>query len=202
MTRHLTGLALGVALTLAFAAAGVCGKDDKEKEDEDVVAARKDVVDLTTMVKEGKGAKAVAAKVKAIRAKHDDLILVMKVFKLKEKGGLGIGPKPDPKDGIEKRLEHLASNKTAVLGAIQLKAQSAELIEMAHVGAAMAELVKPYFHKPVKGNNRRVWDRHADRQKRASDDLIKAVRAGNGLAVKRAAADMVKACNDCHSDFR
>lgn len=200
MSRYALRMAVGVAL--AFTAISFADKGKDDKEDPDVVAGRKDVVDLAQMIKDGKGARDVQAKVKAIRGKHDDMVNLMRVFKIQEKGGLGIGPKPNPKNGIEKRLIELASVKAKVLAPADVKAESASLLELAYVSLAMAEIAKPYFPGNKNGKNKQAWDGYADDQKTAANGLIQAVKAGNGKAVKASAEKLLDACNDCHKAFR
>src|SRR5690349_14086181 len=86
MRKYAIGLAVGAALVVgAVAIAG-----DKAEEE----AARKDILDVAKAIEDGKGAKAIQAKVKAIKAKGYELDVLMLVYKTKQKGGLGFGEKP------------------------------------------------------------------------------------------------------------
>src|SRR5262245_10020893 len=99
MKHSLIGLAVGVALTLAAVATARDDDDDK-----DVIAARKEVLEVLDAVKGGKDDKVLAAKAAAIHKKNIDLNYLMAVYKLKEKGGVGVGAKPDPKSGVEAKI--------------------------------------------------------------------------------------------------
>ena len=97
MKKYAIGLAVGVALTLALSPL-VSSARDKESDD-----AQKDVLDVLKLVEAGKD-KDVKDKVAAIKKKDVELMHLMKVYKLKEKGGLGYGDKPDDKSGVEAKI--------------------------------------------------------------------------------------------------
>jgi len=188
MTKYANGLALGVALVVA-----TVGVAQNQKAD-----PQKDVLDVARVIEEGKGANAVQAKVKAIKAKGYDLDELMKVYKLKEKGGLGFGEKPAAKSGIEAKIQAL----TKGLPAATLKKESKDLLKLADVNLAMAEITRPHFVKPMEGKGKKDWDKWLDDQAKASKDLIDAVKAQDGKAVAKAARQLQNACTECHATFR
>jgi Cytochrome C' len=198
MTKYAIGVAVGVALTLALAAVGTAR--DKE-DDKDTVEARKEVLDVVKAVEEGKDDKALASKAKAIKDKDVELNYLMKVYKLKEKGGVGFGDKPEPKSGIEAKIIELGRTERGPSVAT-LKKEGKEIIKLAQLNVAMAEIAKPHFGKPMDGKNKKDWDKWLDEQKAAAKELIEAVKKEDGKAVAKAAKEMLATCTECHSHFR
>jgi hypothetical protein len=202
MTRYAIGLAFALAVTLAFAAVGTAQKEEKDKKDKvakEVLDARKDILDLTKTIESGKK-DAVANKVAAIRKGHD-LDSLMKIYQIHEKGGLGYGEKPDAKSGVEAKIIALQRNPRGPSPAV-LKKESADLLKLAYVNIAMAEIAKPFFNKPMEGKGKKEWDGWLDDQKKASEDLVKAVKAEDSKAVAKAAKALLDSCTDCHAVFR
>jgi hypothetical protein len=188
------GLAVGVVLVVG--AVGLAQAPNPA-----VVAARKDILDVAKAVEDGKGDKVVQAKVKAIKNKPTDLEDLMKVFKMHKKAGIGFGPKPTPDSGIEVKINELQRNANGPAAAA-LKKDSEDLVKMAYVTMAMAEITKPHFIKPVNGKGKKDWDKWLDDQKQSSVDLIAAVRRGNAKAVAAAAKKLQDSCTECHAAFR
>jgi len=200
MTKYAIGLALGVAVLLALSAAGVArDKDDDEKE---ALEARKDVLDVLKDVEDGKGDKDLAAKGAAIQKKGTDLNLLMKVYKPKDKGGVGF----DTKTGFEGKIIALQRTERGPAAAT-LKKEAKDLVKLAHVNVAMAEIGRPHYaaYKDVgKGNGKtqKDWDKWFDDQKAAAKELIEAVKKEDGKAVSKAAKDLLATCTECHAAFR
>jgi len=201
MRKYLLGLAVGVALTLALIAVGTARDDKDKEEDKDVVAARKDVLDVFEAVSGGKGEKVLVEKATAIQKKGVDLNNLMAVYKLKEKGGVGYGEKPEAKSGIEAKIIALQRNKRGPAPAV-IKKEKDDLIKLAQLNIAMAEIAKPHFPGNKGGKNKKDWDGWLDDQKKAANDLIKAVNAGNGAAVAKAATNLLGSCTNCHDTYR
>jgi cytochrome c556 len=105
-----------------------------------------------------------------------------------------------PTDGLESKINALDKKKT--IPAATVEKESEALIQMAKINIAMAEITKPYFQKPKGGKGKKDWEGHSDAMKKASQDLIKAVKAKDGTKVKTALGNINNACNNCHSDFR
>jgi len=200
MTKQVIGLAVGAAMVLAFAAIGVARDKDKE-EDKDVVEARKDVLDVLKAVEDGKGDKDLADKADAIKKKDVELNNLMRVFKLKEKGGLGFGEKPDDKSGMEAKIIELSRTERGPAKE-KLKKESKDLIKLAQLNIAMAEIGKPHFPGNKGGKTKKDWEKWFDDQKQAAKELIEAVKKEDGKAVAKAAKDLLSTCTDCHADFR
>jgi hypothetical protein len=193
MTRYALGLAVGAALVVGVVVA--------QNPNPAVVAARKDVLDVTKAVEDGKGDKAIQAKAKAIKNKGVDLEDLMQVYKTRQKNGLGFGAKPANNSGIELKIQELQRNARGPAVAA-LKKDSEDLVKMAHVTLAMAEITRPHFNKPMNGKNKKDWDKWLDDQAQASKDLIAAVKAVNPKGVALAAKKMQDSCTECHAAFR
>ena len=109
--------------------------------------------------------------------------------------------KPDPKSGVEAKIIALQRTERGPSAAV-LKKEAADIIKLAEVNMAMAEIAKPYFTKAAEGKGKKDWDKWLDEQKKASEDLIKAVKASDSKAVAKAAKELLASCTDCHSVFR
>jgi hypothetical protein len=194
MSRYAFGLAVGAALVLGTIAVG--------RDETDDAKAQKEVLEVASAVEKGKSDKDLAAMAKEIKDKKGlELDSLMKVYKLKVKGGLGFGPNPAANSGIEAKLQELQRLPKGPAPRV-LKRGAKDLIKMAYVTQAMAEIARPHFHKPVEGKNKKDWDRWLDDQKQASTDLLNAVQKQNGPAVTQAAGRLLASCTECHQVFR
>jgi len=194
MTRHAIASVFGVAVTLVLTAGG--GARD-EREDKETVEARKEVLAVVKMVEDGKSDKEIADRAAAFRKKDVDLNYLMKVYKLKERGGLGYGENPEPRSGLEAMIIALGRGKGPSAGT--LKKERKALIKLAQVNVAMAEIARPHHPGKKFGKDQKEWDKWLDDQKQAARDLIDAVKKEDGPAVARAAKELLAACTDCHS---
>jgi len=199
MTKYVIGLAAGVALTLALSAVGVAR--DKDEEDKETLEARKEVLDVLKAVEDGKDDKDLAARAESIKKKDVELNYLMKVYKHKEKGGLGFGDKPEPKSGMEQKLLDLQKNPAGP-GAAALKKEKKDLIKLAQLNLAMSAIARPHFQKPMDGKTKKDWDKWLDEQKAAAKELIEAVKKEDGKGVAKAAKDVYNSCTECHAVFR
>jgi hypothetical protein len=194
MTKYVIGLAVGTALVVATVVVAQLPNPAQ-------AAAQKDVLDVAKAIEDGKGNKAIQAKVKAIKGKGTDLADLMWVYKNRQKAGLGFGAKPADDSGIEKKILELQRTARGPAAAA-LKRDSEDLIKMAYVTLAMAEITRPYFNKPANGKGRMAWNKWLDDQEKASRDLIAAVKAENPKAVAQAAKNLLNSCTECHAVFR
>jgi len=205
MTKYAVGLGLALALSLAVAAVAEDKEKKEKKEDKELVAARKDTVDLAELYgKDPKDFKKedVVKKVSAIRKAHE-LDLLMKAYKPKESGGIGFGGAAGKANGIENKITALQRYKDGKGPSVaELKKDEADLVKMGLLNLAMAEIVKPYFKMKMKGKDKADWEKYADNQKAAAEEFIKAVKKHDGPAVAKAAKNLLGSCTDCHSAFR
>lgn len=194
MKKYVIGLAVGAALTLAWTAVGTARY---KADDEDVVAARKEVVDALKMVETGKG-KDLEAKATAIKKKDMDLNnLMIAAYKPKDKGGIGF----DAANGMEKKLIDLAKDTPTKAA---LKKEKLDLIKLAQLNIAMAEVAKPHFNKPKGGKTQKDWDNWLKEQKKSAQELLDEVKKDNPdpKVVSKVAKNLQNSCSECHSAFR
>jgi hypothetical protein len=134
--------------------------------------------------------------------KKKELGDVMNMFKLRTKGGLGIGPKAGAvtPDGIEAKVGALAKKK---LTAAEAKNQAPDLEQMAddiaaisHVGDANTPTKKDAEKDPNK------WTKWMDEMRKGSQDLKKAAKAKDPNAIREAAKKTNDSCSNCHGVFR
>jgi hypothetical protein len=175
--------AFALALGLVLAAVGLAQKPNAV-----AAAAQKDIVDLAQTLRDGK-TQLVAEKVTAIKARHT-LDNLMTVFKIREKGGLGF------------EMKVIALQRSERGPSAVLKKESADLIKLAHVTSAMAAITRAYPPGGGKAGDKKRWNGALDEQKKASDELIKAVNANDSKSVSRAARRLLNACTVCHSSYR
>jgi cytochrome c556 len=131
-----------------------------------------------------------------------DLEDVSWAFKLRQKGGLGVGPKAGLviQDGIELKLIALEKKQ---LTAAQLDKEAADLQRMAEVARAVAEAIPEYAEKYTKTPKQaKQWNGYVEDMKKASADMIAAVKANDAKSIKDIANHLNTSCNDCHKKFR
>lgn len=196
MNRIARALALGVTLALAVGLLTGDGQayyvsDDMKKDLDDLVAAIKG--DDAAKVKKLTG---------AMKQKNDDLNEWMGIYKPTKSKGIGYDPdKKGPGDGIEKRIIDLASKKA--LPDTQLKKEQDLILRTAYYNLAMYHLTKEFSpKKPKGGKGEKEWNTHNEEVKHGSEAVIKAVKAGDPAALKKAMGTISSGCNECHTDFR
>lgn len=197
MTRFARTLGFGSLLTLAVVLLAGQGtvrayEDDKEA----IKQAQKDLIELAKAIEDGKDGKALAA---AMKKKYEDLAPIMHAYKPSPKGGIGVGKKAAG-DGIELKIINLGKR---ALSAANLGKEKDDIVKMAYINAAIAEVTYLYGPaKPKGGKGPKDWKQHTDDQLKASLELAKAVKAGEAAKIKTAANNLNNACNNCHTDFR
>ena len=194
MSRFFRMWTLGTALiaVMAFVAVGTPSRADDEDE-KLIKEAQKDVLDLAKQIADGKDVQAAADK---ISKKYEDLNTIMYAFKPKAKKGIGVGAKGD---GIEQKIQSMGKR---AIPAGTLQKQKAELIKMAYINIAIANLTMNRPVKPKGGKGTKEWKEHTSEMKKASMELIEAVKSGDPAKVKSAAFKLEGSCTNCHSDFR
>jgi cytochrome c556 len=182
-------------IVLAAVALGAVSRAD---DDEEVKAAQKDVLALAKDVAAGKATdRDIAKKAGRIARKYEELHTVMHVYKPKAKGGIGYG-----KDGAGIELKIIGLGKRRLTAAALAKEKD-ELVKMADINIAVAEIAMPYApSKPKGGRGAKDWRAHVADMRKAAQALKKGVREGKSDAVKAAANSLNNACNNCHTDFR
>lgn len=148
--------------------------------------------------KDTKAVKELAAKTgKSLKETID----LMDLFRLRDKGGLGVGVKPGPtpaRDGIEAMIRELARNvPPAALKDIPA------LEEMGYTIAAMGLMVDakgPPATADAKG--KKLWHEYAHDTETTGIAFAKAVASKNPATIKLAATKVNIACGGCHAFFR
>jgi hypothetical protein len=191
-------LALGVCF-LAVARA----RDDTEKEK--IAAALKAEPDAEKLADAAGNPDALKKQAEAIIKKYDEMLPIMWQMKPSDKGGMQIGkPGTLERDSIELGLLKLGSKKGAPTAKdLADKDKAKDLQRMADVIRGIAEITPAYGPKFTKNKDEeKLWNQLADGMKQSSDDLRAAIKAGDDKAFVKAANQLNKNCNDCHTKFR
>lgn len=201
MARHLR-IVLGVALPalavcLSASARGPSEEDEESRQLRKAAAAREDVLRLADSLDRDEDE--IERQAQAIADKHD-LGSVMWVFKLRDKGGVGVGNMPDTVrfDGIE--LELLALDRKPPTPK-ELQDHRDDFIRMAKVSLAVARATPLYASRYTgerTGRDRRTWVQLSKDMRDGSQDLIDALKRDDLKAVKKAVNDLNWSCNGCH----
>ncbi len=195
MTKQAQFWALAAALVaLAALYSAGPGAASDEKETRDAVGKIADAL--------RKGDKDGAVKLAGALAQNlDSVEEAMDLFKLRKKGGFGVGKAGSvTPDGIELKL--LALDKRG-LAAAALANEAAALEEMAYRIAAVAEVAR--LKPPARDEGKKLkknWLSWAEDMKAGSLKLAEAAQTKTAAGIKTAAAKIVAACNACHGDFR
>jgi cytochrome c556 len=169
-------LAVGVVCsTLWMAPAGA--QNDKP--------AAKEVVKIADDLAAGK--KFSEADAKAFAKKYDDLEDVMGAFKAPKRGQPTL-------ETILNKLSNKASFTTA---------EKEQLMKIAKISRAMA-LLTPHYDEKTKGApaKKKEWDKYTKDMATGSEDLVKALKSGDGKEIKKASTNLNGSCTDCHGTFR
>ena len=195
MFRLSPRLTVGAALLLGVAllSAPARGRDDDEKEIKQAAEAVKKLAGNLD-------AKNVEQQAAAI-AKANDIEHVMHQFKPRNKGGMGIGAAPIPgmKDSIELAIIDFSGKKAP--DAATIKQNQADLIKMAEITQAIAEINQHYKAPPGKAAPQK-WKTYTNDMKAGAKDLTDAAKAGDAMKFKAAANKLNASCTGCHEDFR
>jgi hypothetical protein len=191
MSSLARAVTVGTALLVLFAL--LVADDSRRAYGRQANNAQKDILKLADKLAAGKDITKDAA---GFKKKYEDLEQIMNSYKPGNKGGIGYGAK---KEGIEPKL--IGMGRRAVPKAT-LEKEKDELVKMAYINIAIAEVAAHYLPKPKGGKGPADWKKYTTDQKKAAEELIKAINAGNAANVKKAAEQINNACNGCHADFR
>jgi hypothetical protein len=183
------GVLLAGALGLLTAVSSQGAADDDPKT---VQEAQQAVLKLMeTMGKGGNGKE----QAQAIHEKFkDDLKAVMTVFKPRDKGGIGVGPRGRG-DGIELKIIALGKRAPSKGDLGKLRP---DLETIARVSKAMAEVADQY----PQTKNQDMWKKFNEEMRKGADELLEAAHGDDPKAVKTAANNLNASCTNCHSAFR
>jgi cytochrome c556 len=147
--------------------------------------AAKEVVKIAEDLAAGK--KFTEADAKAFAKKYDDLEEAMGAFKARKRG----------QPTLEAVLDKLSRKDSFT------SAETAQLTKIANISRAMSLLV-PHYDEKVKGSpaKKKKWDKFNADMSGGAQELLKAIKSGDGKAIKKASTNLSASCTDCHGDFR
>jgi cytochrome c556 len=194
MKSYAFGLVGGAALALGLCFLATTNRLRADDDDEKAIKEAQETILKIAQGKDGEGKKLAEE-----LAKKADLGNVMRVFKPRSKGGIGVGPK-GANDGIEFKIQALTKKE---LKSADLAKQGEDLAKMSEIAAAVGEVAHFFAPKTKMGNkDPKTWNQYVDEMKKASAELAKAAKAGDAPGVKTAANNLSSSCNQCHTDFR
>jgi hypothetical protein len=208
MLKHARLLA-GAAVLLALGGlvlAPARGRDDDKEEKEKMMktaAAKEELLKLVGAIDAGAKDDEIGKQAGAIGKMHE-IGPVMNQMKPREKGGLGIGDKPDAilPDAIELKLIALGNPKKLISKA-DLTAQQADLVKMAEVSLAISHVAPIYAEgEGRKGAEVKEWNKYCEDMQKGSRTLIDAIKSGDPKKVQDASNRLNGSCNSCHTTFR
>jgi hypothetical protein len=199
IARRLTaGAALALGIWCAAASPGFTADDEDEAKA--VKAAQEDILKLKDM--NGAAAKAKAKEIadasrKAAMGGDEGLKFVMRSYKPRAKGGIGVGAK-----GESIELKIIGLSKRA-LPAAEVGKQKADLETIAGVSKAISEVTHYYTPKGKKpGKDPKDWTKFTEEMTKGAEELAKAAKSGDRQAIKTAATNLNASCTNCHGTFR
>jgi hypothetical protein len=195
--RRLTaGAVLAMGIWCAAASPGLSADDEEDtKAVQEAQAALKKLVNMNGDAAKTQ-AKAIAdASRKAAGGGDEGLKFVMRAYKPKAKGGIGVGPKGE---SIELKIIGLSKR---VSGEAAKQKEDLELI--AGISKAISEVTHYYTPKGKKpGKDPKDWTKFTDEMTKGSEELAKAAKSGNAREIKTAATNLNASCTNCHGTFR
>jgi hypothetical protein len=182
LQKFLFGLGLLAAMTLS-----VHAFDDKAE-------AQKAIAEIASDLEAEKDVK---EKVAALKKKIEELEPIMHSYKPKKAKGIGVGADGT---GIEAKIRALSKSG---ITKDALAKEKADLLKMAYVNLAISHIAATHAPaKPKGGKGAKEWNAANDDMKKATMDLIKAVKGDEAGAIKKIATALDASCNKCHEDFR
>lgn len=167
---------------------------DKKK----ILAELEKIADL---LEKGNDAGAKKAADAFAKGKDFDMAEVMAIFKLRTKGGIGVGPKAgDIKpDGIEALAMNLEKAQKKLVDTYP-----GELSRMSYLAAAVALSItdKCPVAKKMGNKNPADWKQWSEDMQKSAIELAAAAKDKKVNEVKTAAKKLNNSCVSCHSPFR
>jgi len=185
MLRYARGLIFGSAL-LALVVLAATSRQALAFDDKEAKQAQKDILELVKLIEAGKPT---GDKATEIKKKYEELNAVMHIHKPKTRGGLG----------VEQLFLGLA--KRAPSGDLLTKMKP-ELLKAATVTLAVADITAHYPAPKKPGKTAKDWKQYNDDLIKSTKEFTKAVNDGSSADIKKIAANINSACNNCHTDFR
>ncbi len=199
MSRFARRLTAGAVLALGiWCAAATPGFSADDEEDAAVKEAQKGILKLMDM--NGNAAKTEAKVIadkarKAAGGADEGLKFVMRAFKPRAKGGIGVGAKGE---SIELKIIALSKRVSG-----EAAKQKGDLEKIAGVSKAISEVTHYYTPKAKKaGKDPKDWTKFTEEMTKGADELAKAAKSGNAREIKTAATNLNASCTNCHGTFR
>ena len=195
--RLIAGAVLAAGIWCAAAAPGFSADD--EEETKAVQKAQQGILKLKDMngAAAKAEAKAIAEEARKAGGGDEGLKFVMRAYKPRNKGGIGVGAA-----GKSIELEIISLSKRR-LPAADVAKQKADLEKIAGISKAIAEVTHYYTPKTRKaGKDPKDWTKYTDEMTKGSEELAKAAKAGNAQEIKTAATNLNASCTNCHGTFR
>ena len=129
--------------------------------------------------------------------RENDSCDISSIFKLRERGGLGIGKAVEAghRDGIEMVVADLAKKKTTTEG--QLETYQDDYVRVAKILQAMAELA-PYRGEQLVGSSAVKWGVVSATFKEQTAAFRQALEEKDPKKVRSTAVKLRQTCCDCH----
>jgi hypothetical protein len=187
-----------LALGVWCAAASPGFSADDEDDAKAVKEAQQGLLKLMGM--NGNAAKTEAKSIadasrKAAGGGDEGLKYVMRAYKPRAKGGIGVGPKGE---SIELKVIALSKRVSG-----EVAKQKDDLEKIASVSKAIAEVTHHYTPKVKKaGKDPKDWTKYTEEMAKGSEELAKAAKSGNARDIKTAATNLNASCTNCHGTFR
>jgi hypothetical protein len=199
LSRKATLWVLGAGLFMALS--GDSSSQDKKpsKEKKQNKEAREAVLRMADLV-ERKDFMALKQQADGVAKSIEGLDDVMNLLKLRSRGGLGIGDTPGAvaPDGMEAKVVNMAKRP---LAPAQLAKESKDLVRLAYVNAAIAQISEA--RTDVDGKmDPKAWQKWSIDMRQSAIELADAAQAMDPARVKAAAKKMNTSCTDCHDKFR
>jgi hypothetical protein len=191
-------LALGLAGLAVSSSLRAADKDSDKKEKEKLIAAAREIITQTY----GKSPDDQKKEAPELAKKYDIGHVMHAAFKPRDKGGLGIGAKPDAilPDSIELKIMALAK-KAPTKAALTKEAD--DLVKAIEITRTIAEINTYWVPKKKEpGKDPKDWTKFNEDMKKGSEELIKALKSGDPAAVNKAATNLNSSCVNCHGVFR
>ncbi len=196
-TALISMLSAGLFMTLASAGSPQDKKPDKEKKSNK--QARDAVLGMAGLV-ERKDFGALKQRADAVAKSIEGLDDVMNLLKLRARGGLGLGNTPGAiaPDGMEAKVVNLSKRP---LTQPQLAKESKELVRLAYVNAAIAQVSESRTDADG-SKDPKAWQKWSVDMRQAALELADAAQAMDPVRVKAAAKKLNTSCTECHDKFR
>jgi cytochrome c556 len=202
MSKHVRVPVAALLLALSFALSGAARSPDDEEDEalkKAVAAAQGPVLKLAQST-DAKDFDKMAQQL----TKDHKMAAVMRQFKPRIRGGIGIGEVPGAitPDNIELKIIKWSEKAPTKM---ELTKFNGDFVKMGQVVRAIAEAT-PYWAPTEKkpGKDPKDWMKYSETMKKSADDLIAALREKepDPKKIQTIVTKLHSSCTDCHGKFR